>query len=317
LKILLTGASGMVGRNILESEKAYLHEFLTPSSQTLDLADRRMIDLFLAEHKPEMIIHCAGLVGGIHANIAYPVDFLQANALMGLNIVCAAKDHQIPELINLASSCMYPRLAENPLREEMLLSGELEPTNEGYAIAKLMTTRLCEYVCRETPHLNYRTLIPCNLYGRFDNFETNRSHLIPAVIHKLHTAKANDDDTVEIWGDGSARREFMYAGDLADFIFAVLPKLSDLPLTMNVGVGIDYSITEYYKSAATVVGFQGDFVYDTSKPVGMQQKLMDVRFQQLLDWMPRTSLDLGLEKTYEYYVEGIDLEICASNKHLG
>lgn len=309
MKILLTGASGMVGRNILESEHADLYEFLAPSSQELDLTDRRLIDLFLEAYKPEVIIHCAGLVGGIHANIARPVDFLHMNALMGLNIVCAARDHQIPRLINLASSCMYPRAAENPLREEMLLSGELEPTNEGYAIAKLMTTRLCEYVCRETPQLNYRTLIPCNLYGRFDHFETTRSHLIPAIIHKLHVAKEQNDDAVEIWGDGSARREFMYAGDLADFVYSVLPRLADLPLTMNVGVGTDYTITEYYKTAARVVGFQGDFVYDTSKPVGMKQKLMDVGSQQLFDWMPDTSLELGLRKTYEFFMGDSGFEV--------
>jgi len=293
----------MVGRNILESESADLYDFLAPSSQELDLTDRRTVDSFLAKHKPELIIHCAGLVGGIHANIARPVDFLHLNALMGLNIVCAARDYQVPKLINLASSCMYPRSANNPLREEMLLSGELEPTNEGYAIAKLMTTRLCEYICRETPHLDYRTLIPCNLYGRFDNFETTRSHLIPAIIHKLHTAKVNNEDTVEIWGDGSARREFMFAGDLANFIFAALPRLADLPLTMNVGVGIDHSIAQYYESAATVVGFQGDFVYDRSKPVGMKQKLMDVSSQRLFDWMPATPLDLGLRKTYEFFIK--------------
>lgn len=301
MKILLTGSSGMVGRNILEHEKSPSYEFLTPTSKELDLTDRIKIDSFLSKHCPDLIIHCAGLVGGIQANIARPFDFLQRNTLMGVNLVSSAYDQGVPNFLNLASSCMYPRDGANPLREEQLLSGFLEPTNEGYALAKLVTTRLCEYICRQNPRLIYRTLIPCNLYGRFDHFEDARSHLIPAVIKKIDEAIVAKSAKVEIWGDGQARREFMFAEDLADFIFFSIPSLERLPPNMNVGLGFDYTINEYYETTAMVMGFQGEFFHNLSRPIGMHQKLVDTTLQKELGWAPRTSLDAGLTKTVDFY----------------
>lgn len=301
MKILLTGSSGMVGRNILEHGNSNSYEFLTPTSTELDLTDRQAIDVYLSEHRPDLIIHCAGLVGGIQANIARPFDFLQQNTLMGVNLVSCAYDLSVPKFLNLASSCMYPRHGANPLREEQLLSGTLEPTNEGYALAKLVTTRLCEYICRQNPRLIYRTLIPCNLYGRFDHFESSRSHLIPALIKKIDEAILEKSTKVEIWGDGQARREFMFAEDLADFIFFSIPLLEKLPFNMNVGLGFDYTINEYYEIAASVMGFNGEFSHDLSRPTGMQQKLVDTTFQKELGWVPKTSLDMGLRKTVDFY----------------
>ena len=300
MKVLLTGSSGMVGRNILEHKNAGSYEFLTPISSELDLADRKAIDFYLSEHRPDLIIHCAGLVGGIQANIARPFDFLQQNTLMGVNLVSSANDQGVPKFINLASSCMYPRDGANPLREDQLLSGFLEPTNEGYALAKLVTTRLCEYICRQNPRLIYRTLIPCNLYGRFDHFESSRSHLIPAVIEKIDEAILANLTKVEIWGDGLARREFMFAEDLADFIF-FNPFVGEASPNMNVGLGFDYSINEYYETVASVMGFKGEFFHDLSKPTGMRQKLVDTTFQKELGWGPKTSLNVGLKKTVDFY----------------
>lgn len=309
MKVLLTGASGMVGKNILEHESASDYEFVCPSSQELNLTKRVEIDQFLLRLKPDLIIHCAGLVGGIQANISKPVDFLATNNLIGINLVSAARDQKVPNFLNLASSCMYPREAKNPLREDSLLSGKLEPTNEGYAIAKIVTAKLCEYVVREDQRMNYKTLIPCNLYGRHDHFDQSRSHLIPAVINKLHIGMVRGDPSVEIWGDGLARREFMYAGDLADFIFRAIPQIDELPQYMNVGLGYDYSVNDYYIAAAKVIGYLGQFHHDESRPVGMKQKLVDCSVQAALDWKPRTSLEEGLYATYEFYKEHIFGEI--------
>jgi GDP-L-fucose synthase len=301
MKVMLTGSSGMVGRNILEHKNSTAYQFLTPTSKELDLTDRIEIELYLSEHCPDLIIHCAGLVGGIQANISRPVDFLQKNTLMGVNLVSCAYEQGIPKFLNMASSCMYPRNGRNPLREDQLFSGELEPTNEGYALAKLVTTRLCEYVCKQDPQLIYRTLIPCNLYGRFDHFESTRSHLIPAIIQKIDQAMSIGEPFVEIWGDGMARREFMFAEDLADFIFFAIPLMEQLPNNMNVGLGSDYTIKEYYRAAALVMGFDGEFSHNLSKPVGMRQKVVDTSVQSRLGWSPKTSLDLGLSKTVAFY----------------
>ena len=185
----------------------------------------------------------------------------------------------------------------------MILSGALEPTNEGYALAKIATARLCEFVAREDSAASYKTLVPCNLYGRHDNFDPARSHLIPAIIHKMHAAKQAGVDEVEIWGSGEARREFMYAGDLADAIVHAIERFDALPGIMNVGLGYDYTINEYYAAAAAVVGYGGGFVHDLSKPVGMARKLLDVGLQTDWGWTPAHSLHEGLAKTYEFYLK--------------
>jgi GDP-L-fucose synthase len=302
-KMLLTGGAGMVGRNIQEHPGAAIWEILAPSSKELDLTDFRATREFFIKHRPDHVVHSAGRVGGIQANMAHPVDFLVTNADIGRNVLLAAREAGVVRLINLASSCMYPRNAPNPLAESLILQGELEPTNEGYALAKIFATRLCEYINRENPEVHYKTLIPCNLYGRHDKFEPHHSHLIPAIIHKLHLAKVESLAEVEIWGDGTARREFMYAGDLADAVLRVLDSFDDLPDLMNIGLGEDYSINEYYAIAAEVVGWHGRFVHDLRKPVGMKQKLVDIQRQQAWGWTPSTPLKVGIEKSYHYYLQ--------------
>lgn len=302
-RILLTGGSGMVGRNIVEHAASGHREFLTPGSRELDLCNYAQVEAYIAEHRPDVVIHAAGLVGGIQANIAAPVDFLVKNLDMGRNVVMASKAVGVPQLLNLGSSCMYPRNAPNPLSEEMVLQGELEPTNEGYAIAKVVTARLCQYVRREDSHCDYKTLIPCNLYGRFDKFAPQHSHLIPAIIHKVHGAKVAGLETVDIWGDGTARREFMYAGDFADAVMHAIDSFATLPEMTNIGLGHDFSINEYYEIAADVIGWRGRFEHDLSKPVGMKQKLVSIEKQITWGWQAKSRLEDGIARTYDYYLK--------------
>lgn len=305
MKILLTGGSGMVGRNLREHARAASHDLYFPTSRELDLRDAAAVRAWLSAVKPDLIIHAAGRVGGIQANIAAPVRFLVENLDIGRNVIAGAFECGIPRLLNVASSCMYPRNAPNPLREEAILRGELEPTNEGYALAKIAATRLCEYISRERPDFAYRTLVPCNLYGRYDNFDPSRSHLIPAILHKLHQAVERGSSEVTIWGDGKARREFMYAGDVADCIWRAVDAIDDLPLVLNVGPGLDHTVLEYYEIAARVVGFRGHFVHDLGKPVGMARKLVDVTRLHAWGWSAHTSLVGGLQATYEFYRESL------------
>ncbi|WP_430250498.1 GDP-L-fucose synthase family protein [Neorhizobium sp. DAR64860/K0K1] len=304
MKLFLSGGSGMVGRNILEHAYASQHTILAPRRSELDLLDGDAVDEYLLRHKPDAVIHAAGTVGGIQANIAAPVSFLSDNLNMGMNVLLGARRAEIPRLLNIGSSCMYPRMATNPLREETILSGELEPTNEGYAIAKITCARLCEYINKEVPSFLYKTIIPCNLYGRHDKFDPNKSHMIPAVVRKISEAVESKSNIVDVWGNGKARREFMYAGDLADFVFAAITRFADLPQNMNVGLGYDHSIMDYYRTIATALGFSGEFVHDLSKPQGMNQKLVDITRLEAFGWKATTSLESGIEKTYNFYKNG-------------
>ena len=305
MRIFLTGSRGMVGRNILENSRALEFEWLSPSRNELDLGNLSEVRAYLDQHRPDCVIHAAGRVGGIQANIQYPVDFLIENLDMGRNVVLAAKELGIPRLINLGSSCMYPREGKNPLSEKQILTGELEPTNEGYALAKIAVARLCQYINQQFEGFAYKTLIPCNLYGRHDKFDPAASHLVPAVIQKIHDACLNQQARVEIWGDGEARREFMYAGDLADCIFDAISRFDSLPDIVNVGLGYDYSINEYYQTVAEIVGFKGEFWHNLDRPVGMRRKLVDIHLLKEWKWHAKTSLADGIEKTYQFYLEQI------------
>ena len=301
MKILLTGSNGMVGRNIIEYSNVGQYDFLTPSSTELDLLNYNLVFEYMQNHRPDMVIHSAGLVGGIQANIAHPVDFLVKNLDMGRNVIIAARENRVLKFMNLSSSCMYPKEAQNPLSENLILKGELEPTNEGYALAKIVATRLCEYICTEDETLMYKTIVPCNLYGRFDKFDPSHSHMVPAVIKKIHDAKLAKKDNIGIWGDGMARREFMYTGDLAAFVFYAIENFAKMPQTLNVGLGEDYTINDYYHIIAKEIGFEGEFVNDLSKPIGMKQKLVDDTKLKEFGWNHKTSLSEGIRKTFEFY----------------
>jgi GDP-L-fucose synthase len=301
--LFLTGGGGMVGQNIQEHPLAAGWTIVAPRSSELDLTDAQAVTAFYAVTKPDMVIHAAGRVGGIQANMAHPVAFLDQNTTMGRNVIMGALNAGVQHFVNLASTCMYPRAAKNPLREEVILTGELEPTNEGYALAKIMATRLCQYIRKEDAAAQYKTLIPCNLFGLHDKFDPKHSHLVPAIIHKMHEAKRLGQATVEIWGDGTARREFMFAGDLADAVLRAADDIDRLPDLMNVGLGHDHTINEYYETVADVVGWQGEFTHDLSKPVGMKQKLCDTTRQSAWGWQAPTSLRDGIAQTYRSYLE--------------
>lgn len=306
MKILITGSSGMVGKNLLQHQGIMQYELLTPPKQLLNLFNIDEIKAFLQREKPDCIIHCAGRVGGIQANINAPVDFLIENLDMGKNLVMAAQQIGVPRLINLGSSCMYPKDINGAISEDKLMSGILEPTNEGYALAKIVVAKLCDYISQSVDNLSYKTIIPCNLYGQHDRFNTESSHLVAAIISKIHHAIKDNESKLEIWGDGSARREFMYAGDLADFIAYALNRFEEMPTLLNVGVGYDYSINEYYQKAAKVIGYQGEFTHDKSRASGMQRKLTDIKKLTDFGWCSSTSLETGMLATYQYFQREID-----------
>ena len=302
-RIFLTGGNGMVGRNFLEHPAASNFEIFSPSSAELDLCDYSAVHAQLKSFKPDIIIHAAGKVGGIQANIRNPVSFLLENLDIGRNIVWASYQAKIKRLINLGSSCMYPRGNNHALYESQILQGELEPTNEGYALSKIVISRLCSYISNSDRSYQYKTLIPCNLYGRYDKFRQEDSHLIPAVIHKIHQAKSSGDKSVSIWGDGTVKREFMYAGDFADALVYAIDHFDTLPLTMNIGMGDDHTINEYYRVIADVIGYDVEFKYDVAKPTGMQRKLVSTELQDMWGWHAKYSLRQGVDKTYAFYLE--------------
>lgn len=299
--VLITGSTGMVGRNAAEMLIEKEFKILTPTRSELDLMNSKEVMRYFKSNQIDIVLHAAGLVGGIQANIEKPYSFLSVNSQIALNVINASIETGIERLINLGSSCMYPKDCQDELTEDLILTGPLEPTNEGYAIAKIMASKLCDYAQSEFG-LCYKTLIPCNLYGKYDNFHPVRSHMIPAVIRKVHEA-AKTNNSVEIWGTGDARREFMFVEDLIDFITWSLDNYDQLPNRINIGLGHDYSIKEYYQAIAEVIGFTGGFTHDLSKPEGMKRKLCSIQKQKQLGWKPKHSLTEGLEKTYQYYLK--------------
>jgi GDP-L-fucose synthase len=305
LKILITGAGGLVGRNLIAHPASAAYELHAPLRNELDLANAEGVAEYVQNLSPDLIIHAAGKVGGIQANLKDPFGFLVENLDIGRNLVLAAKNAAIPRLINLGSSCMYPKYAPNPLKEQQILEGGFEPTNEGYGLAKVAIAKMCEYVNRQEAALRYKTLIPCNLYGPGDKFDPASSHLIPAVIRKIHDAIEAGSENVEIWGDGTARREFMFVGDLAECVWKCVADFDAVPELMNVGLGFDYSVNEYYQEAADAMGFTGEFVHDLSKPVGMTQKLTCTEKANQWGWKANTSLRHGIEQTYQYFKESV------------
>ena len=301
--LFLTGGSGMVGQNIQAHKSAKNWDILAPTSAELDLTDPKVVRAYIKMNKPDLVIHAAGRVGGIQANIAHPVDFLDSNNVIGRNVIMGSWREGVQNLINLGSTCMYPAAAPNPLSEDMILTGSLEATNEGYALAKIMAMRLCDYINREDPKARFKTLIPCNLFGPHDKFDPKHSHLLPAIIHKVHQAKIEGAPNVEIWGNGTARREFMYAPDLADAVFRAASDIETCPELINIGLGHDFTINEYYSEVADVIDWQGKFIHDLTRPVGMDQKLCDTRRATEWGWSAPTSLHVGTEETYKFYCE--------------
>lgn len=303
-RILLTGGSGMVGSNIIENANSTSFELIAPSSSEMNLTDESSVKNAFIKYKPDTVVHSAGLVGGIQANIANPVEFMVKNVDIAKNIILMSQKFGVERFLNIASSCMYPRDASNPLKPEMILKGELEPTNEGYALAKIYSTRLCQYMSKQYG-VNYKTIIPCNLYGRYDKFEEHNSHLIPAIIKKIYDAKLNQSSKIEVWGSGNVRREFLYADDLADFIFYCLIHYEKIEPVINVGYGEDFTINEYYIKVSEVLNWPIQMIHNLSKPEGMKQKFVCNKSALKKGWRPKTSLSEGISQTVDYYKERV------------
>jgi GDP-L-fucose synthase len=303
MKILITGASGMLGTEIALEAMRSGHDVLLPNHGELDLRNELATYQYLKLNSPDAVYHCAAKVGGISANIANPSEFLTENVRIDSSVLGAAKSLEIPNLIYMGSSCMYPRNLVHAMKEEEILTGQLEPTNESYALAKLVGWKTVQL---NSTNLNWRTVVLSNLYGPRDHFEENRSHLLAAIIAKTAEAKKRGASEIEMWGNGDSRREFTFAKDVAEFLISSLPSLEKFPATLNVGAGIDFSVLEYYEFVSQIMGYEGVIVPNLTRPTGMARKLMDVGRATALGWNPKTSIQDGIEATYTWYLKNIE-----------
>lgn len=305
-RIWIAGHTGLVGSAVYRRLTPENCDIITAPRRVLDLRDQTAVLKFLEDNTPDVIIIAAAKVGGIGANAKYPADFLYDNLMIETNIIHGAYKYGTQRLLFLGSSCIYPKHAENPIKEDALLTGSLEPTNAAYAIAKIAGIKLCEayhtqYGC------NFISAMPCNLYGPYDRFDPQHSHVIPALLMKAHTAKITKAKTLDVWGSGTPRREFLYVDDLADALVHVLQNYNDAA-PINIGSGADMTIAKLAEMIAEVVGFDGDLVFDTSKPDGTMHKLMDHSKIKNLGWTPKTDLRNGLENTYKWYLDQLKTE---------
>jgi GDP-L-fucose synthase len=306
MRVLLTGGNGMLAKAIANAwrDAGRTDELVPVARADGDLRDRAAVDRIMSDVQPGLVIHTAARVGGIAANVADPSGFLMDNLRLDANVLSAAHDSGITRFLYFGSSCMYPKDYRQPLVESDVLAAPLEPTNEGYAISKIAASRYCEYVAQQLGW-EYRVVIPSNLYGPGDDFSPQRSHLVAATIAKAHAAKVGGLDTIDVWGDGKARREFTYVGDLAAWVVSALDDMADWPSLMNVGQGEDHSVADYYRAALQTVGHDAELSTDPSKPAGMHQKLMDSSLAAGFGWAPSTTLAEGMAKTYRGYLDSL------------
>ena len=303
MRVLLTGGTGMLGRALIRIQPQYASRIrlFAPTRDELPLTDRTAIISWLNRNPVDAIIHAAARVGGIQANMNDPVGYLSDNIRINDAVIMGAHEAGVERLVFLGSSCMYPKDYRQPLVEEDILAAPLEPTNEGYALAKIAGARLCEYVSRQYPARAYRTLVPCNLFGTEDHFGSIASHLIAAIVTKVIDARDRSDSEVEIWGSGNARREFLFVDEFVRFIIDILPRLETLPDLLNIGMDRDHSVTEYYKMIAQIAGWQGQFTYDRTRPEGMMAKLMSSSRAREYGWTPPGDLTPALNLTIAAY----------------
>ena len=310
-KIYIAGHNGIVGSAIVRQLQTKLNntaQLITRTHQELDLTNQQQVDNFIAGERPNQIYLAAAKVGGIHANNIYPADFIYQNLMIQANIIHAAHKNNIQKLIFLGSSCIYPKSAKQPMKEEALLTGVLEPTNEPYAIAKIAGIKLCESYNRQYSR-DYRSVMPTNLYGPGDNYHPKNSHVIPALIRKFHEAKSDNASKVTIWGSGKPKREFLYVDDMASACVYVMnldkevyqQQVKPMQSYINVGTGQDLTIKQLAEGMAKVIGFKGKIEFDISKSDGTKRKLMDSTRLNSLGWRPKIDLEQGIKQTYKDY----------------
>jgi len=301
VKIYVAGHRGLVGSAIVRAIEAEgNHTWIGKSRSELDLLNRNAVFEFVAKEKPDAIVIAAAKVGGIHANDTYPVQFLSENLQIETNLMDAAQAAGIPRLLFLGSSCVYPKLAQQPIKEEYLLTGELEKTNEAYALAKISGLKLVQAYRKQYGH-KWISAMPTNMYGPGDNFDLENSHVLPALIRKFHDAKVQGKASVTLWGTGSPKREFLHSDDLGRACVFLIENYDD-EVAINVGVGEDVSIKELAELIQGIVGFEGAIEWDSSKPDGTPRKLLDVSRLQALGWKPTIALEQGIKSTYEWFV---------------
>lgn len=324
-KILVAGSTGLVGSAIIRGllakgyqniiatthQKQFVkaHPFLKDKAVTIipvDLTNQEQTKSFFEKHQPEYVFLAAAKVGGIGANTAYPAEFIYQNLMIAANVIHAAYIYRIKKLLNLGSSCIYPKNADQPITEEALLTGELEPTNEAYAIAKIAAIKLCRYYNQQY-QTNFISIMPTNLYGPYDNFNPETSHVIPAMMYKFHQAKKENKSEVILWGTGRPKREFLYVDDLAQASIYLMENYNaaDLGEIINIGTGKDLTIQELAQLIQEIVGFKGKIVWDATKPDGMNQKQLDISKITKLGWQAKVQLKEGLQKTYQWYLSSI------------
>lgn len=309
MRVAVTGAQGMLGSSLLRAWSA-AHpgdEVVGITRAVADLRDRDATRAALAQISPDLVLHAAAKVGGIAANIAAPTEFLVDNLAIDANVIGAAREEGVADLIYFGSSCMYPRDYRQPLVESDVLAAPLEPTNEGYALAKIAGAKHCEYASSQYG-VNYRVVIPSNLFGPNDHYGSAASHLVAAAIHKAHMAKETGAEYIDVWGDGTARREFTYVDDLADWIASSARGLADWPPLLNLGIGVDHSVREYYEFALEAVGYDCSLRLDPTKPAGMRQKLMDSSAAAEFGWAPPTDARRGMAIAYDKYVRSLHVD---------
>ncbi|WP_145999561.1 GDP-L-fucose synthase family protein [Deinococcus sp. UR1] len=301
-RVYVAGHNGLVGGAVMRRLQAEgFTNVITRSSRELDLRDQAAVRAFFAQERPEFVFLAAAKVGGILANSTYPAQFLYDNLMIAANVIHAAHESGVRKLLNLGSSCIYPRMAPQPLREEALLTGPLEETNRAYAVAKIAAIELCDHY-RTQYGSDFISGMPTNLYGPGDNFDLKGSHVLPALMRKMVEAKEAGAATVEVWGSGTPLREFLFVEDLADACLFLMEHVSE-PGPINVGTGVDLTIRELAELIADVVGFTGELVFDASKPDGTPRKLMDVSRLTGLGWSARTDLRTGVQQTYDWFLQ--------------
>jgi GDP-L-fucose synthase len=301
-RIYVAGHRGLVGSAVVRAlEKKGCTQLVLRTHRELDLTDQRAVREFFASQRPEVVIMAAARVGGIHANNSRPAEFIRDNLLIQDNVIDAAHRFGVAKFVFLGSSCIYPKLSPQPIKEDYLLTGPLEPTNEWYAIAKIAGVKMCQAYRREYG-FNAISLMPTNLYGPGDNFDLQNSHVLPALIRRFHEAKIRGDDSVTIWGTGTPRREFLHVDDLADAIMYLLQTYDAEPL-VNIGWGEDVTIRELAETVMSAIGYKGLLKFDPSKPDGTPRKLLDVSRLSGLGWQARITLNNGVESTYKWFKE--------------